>query len=57
LGETYQRPREKKPSSKSTSTTIKMIQRIDTWEPPSSVVVRGATDDRLEGVRGCLTQA
>jgi hypothetical protein len=30
---TYQRPREKNPSSRSTSTTMRMIQRIDTEKP------------------------
>ena len=33
----YQRPREKNPSSRSTSTMIRMIQRIDTEEPPWSL--------------------
>jgi hypothetical protein len=35
----YQYPREKKPSSASTRTTIKMIQRMLMFEPPFGLVV------------------
>jgi hypothetical protein len=50
--EAYQRPREKNPSSSSTSTTIRMIQRIDTEESPlRSIVVGDQTADGDERLR------
>jgi hypothetical protein len=48
---TYQRPREKNPSSRSTSTMIRMIQRIDTDEPPFGVVVGEVTAHAADRLR------
>jgi hypothetical protein len=55
--ETYQRPREKNPSSRSTSTMMRMIQRIDTEEAPFVGVVGEQTRNAAERLRARLTRA
>jgi hypothetical protein len=47
----YQRPRVKKPSSSSTSTMIRMIQRIDTDDPFRWFAVPAETPTGRSGLR------